>query len=125
VGGNFISSGVSTFNDIAVDPVNNYLVVAYSENGTNLKRISLNALSVNDVKNNDSFSAYPNPTHGTVTIKSGSKIRSAEIISASGQTANAKITDNQVDFSSTSKGFYLLKVTLENGATSVKKIIKE
>ncbi|WP_312177335.1 T9SS type A sorting domain-containing protein [Chryseobacterium sp.] len=125
VGGNFISSGVSTFNDIAVDPVNNYLVVAYSENGTNLKRISLNALSVNDVKNNDSFSVYPNPTHGTVTIKSGSKIRSAEIISASGQTVNAKLTDNQVDFSSTAKGFYLLKVTLENGATSVKKIIKE
>jgi hypothetical protein len=40
-GGNFISDGQATFNDLAIDKANNYLAVAYSQNGTKVKRISL------------------------------------------------------------------------------------
>lgn len=125
VGGDFVSSGVCTYNDIAIDPVNNYLVLAYSQNGTIVKRISLNALAVNDVKNNDTFSVYPNPTHGIVTIKSDKKIKAVEVTSISGQAVNSKIIDQSVDISDAPRGVYLLKATFDNGKTSIKKIIKQ
>lgn len=124
VGGDFISTGICAFNDIAVDPVNNYLVVAYSENGTVVKRISLNSLSVNDVKKEESFAVYPNPTTGVINIKNDKKLKSAEVTNASGQIMNARITDQQVDITDAPKGIYFLKATFENGKTSVKKIIK-
>ncbi|MCJ8154801.1 T9SS type A sorting domain-containing protein [Chryseobacterium sp. SSA4.19] len=40
-GGDFISDGQAKFNDLAVDETNNYLVLAYSQDGTKVKRISL------------------------------------------------------------------------------------
>jgi len=40
-GGSFISDGEATFNDLAVDNTSNYLVLAYSQDGTKVKRISL------------------------------------------------------------------------------------
>ncbi|WP_378104178.1 T9SS type A sorting domain-containing protein [Chryseobacterium sp. sg2396] len=40
-GGNFISDGQAVYNDLAYDKANNYLVLAYSQNGTKVKRISL------------------------------------------------------------------------------------
>lgn len=125
IGGDFVSSGVCTFNDIAVDPVNNYLVLAYSESGAVLKRLSLNSLSVNDVKNSDTFSVYPNPTHGILTIKSDKKIKAVEVTSISGQAVNSKITNQNIDISDAPTGVYLLKATFDNGKNSVKKIIKQ
>lgn len=126
VGGDFVSSGVCTYNDIAIDPVNNYLVLAYSQNGTIVKRISLNALAVNDVKNNnDAFTVYPNPTNGIINIKNDKKIRSVEVTSVSGQLISTKVTDQKVDISDAPKGVYFLKTTFDDGKTSVKKIIKQ
>lgn len=40
-GGNFISDGKAVYNDLAYDKTNNYLVLAYSQDGTKVKRISL------------------------------------------------------------------------------------
>ncbi|GAA5099043.1 hypothetical protein GCM10023210_35940 [Chryseobacterium ginsengisoli] len=40
-GGSFVSDGQATYNDLAFDKVNNYLVLAYSQGGTKVKRISL------------------------------------------------------------------------------------
>lgn len=40
-GGSFISDGQAVYNDLAYDKANNYLVLAYSQNGTKVKRISL------------------------------------------------------------------------------------
>jgi len=40
-GGNFVSAGQATYNDLAVDNTNNYLVLAYSEDDTTVKRIAL------------------------------------------------------------------------------------
>ncbi|WP_326983162.1 T9SS type A sorting domain-containing protein [Chryseobacterium sp. MYb264] len=42
-GGDFISDGEATYNDLAVDNTNNYLVLAYSEDNTIVKRIALPA----------------------------------------------------------------------------------
>ncbi|WP_415324455.1 T9SS type A sorting domain-containing protein [Chryseobacterium sp. MMS23-Vi53] len=44
-GGNFISDGQATYNDLAYDDSTNSLVLAYSQNGTKVKRISLTAPS--------------------------------------------------------------------------------
>ncbi len=40
-GGSFISDGEAKFNDLAVDHTNNYLVLAYSQDGTKVKRMPL------------------------------------------------------------------------------------
>lgn len=40
-GGSFISDGQAVYNDLAYDKTNNYLVLAYSQSGTRVKRISL------------------------------------------------------------------------------------
>ncbi len=125
VGGDFVSTGASTFSDIAFDAANNYLVVAYTDNGTRVKRIALNVLSVDDVKNKDSFGVYPNPTNGVIYIKDEKKIKSVEVTNAVGQITASKITDHQIDISEAPKGVYFIKATYENGKSSVKKIIKK
>ncbi|UKB83757.1 T9SS type A sorting domain-containing protein [Chryseobacterium sp. MEBOG06] len=40
-GGDFVSDGEAKYNDLAIDKAHNYLVLAYSENETKVKRISL------------------------------------------------------------------------------------
>ncbi|PIF44017.1 putative secreted protein (Por secretion system target) [Chryseobacterium sp. 52] len=44
LGGDFISTGESKYNDLAIDKANNYLVLAYSEDVTKVKRIPLNGI---------------------------------------------------------------------------------
>ncbi|SEH42397.1 T9SS type A sorting domain-containing protein [Chryseobacterium culicis] len=41
-GGDFVSDGEAKYNDLAIDKAQNYLVLAYSDNTTKVKRISLN-----------------------------------------------------------------------------------
>ncbi|MFP5439501.1 MAG: GEVED domain-containing protein [Bacteroidia bacterium] len=40
-GGEYISNGQATYNDIAIDEANHYLVLAYSQSGTKVKRIAI------------------------------------------------------------------------------------
>ncbi|PWN58654.1 T9SS type A sorting domain-containing protein [Chryseobacterium viscerum] len=40
-GGDFVSDGEAKYNDLAIDKAHNYLVLAYSDNTTKVKRISL------------------------------------------------------------------------------------
>ncbi len=46
-GGSFISDGQAVYNDLAYDKTNNYLVLAYSQSGTRVKRISLTPICNN------------------------------------------------------------------------------
>lgn len=121
----FISTAASNYNDIAIDPVNNYVVVAYSESGTRVKRMSLNNLAVHDVKTSDTFGVYPNPTDGLVSIKAARKIKSVEVSNTVGQIIAAKISEHQIDISDAPKGVYLVKATYEDGKISVQKLIKK
>lgn len=41
LGGAFLSDGQATFNELTIDKINNYLVLAYTEGGLKVKRISL------------------------------------------------------------------------------------
>ena len=43
-GGDFISAGEATYNDLAIDRTNGYLVLAYSEDVARVKRIPLNGI---------------------------------------------------------------------------------
>jgi len=52
-GGDFISEGEATYNDLAVDNVNNYLVLAYSQDFTKVKRISLSPSTTPTCNNAD------------------------------------------------------------------------
>lgn len=42
LGGSFVSDGQATYNDLAVDPINNDLILTYSQNGIKVKRFSFN-----------------------------------------------------------------------------------
>lgn len=52
-GGDFISDGEATYNDLAVDNINNYLLLAYSQGNTKVKRIAIPASSNNACNNTD------------------------------------------------------------------------
>ncbi|MDQ1096905.1 MULTISPECIES: T9SS type A sorting domain-containing protein [Chryseobacterium] len=121
----FISTAASNYNDIAIDPVNNYVVVAYSESGTMVKRMSMNVLAVHDVKTSDTFGIYPNPTEGIAYIKDAKKIKSVEVSNMAGQMTAAKISGQQIDISDSPKGVYFVKATYEDGKISVQKLIKK
>ncbi len=52
-GGDFISDDQATYNDMIIDEVNNYLVLAYSEDVTKVKRISITAAAAPTCNNAD------------------------------------------------------------------------
>lgn len=66
-GGDFISDGEATYNDLKVDPINNFLVLAYSQSFTKVKRIAIPASSTAPVCNNTDPGNTPGDT-GCVTF---------------------------------------------------------
>lgn len=53
LGGDFISYGEAKYNDLAVDNAHNFLVLAYSEDGTKVKRIALTDNNTQPCNNTD------------------------------------------------------------------------
>lgn len=124
-GGNFVSDGQATYNDLAVDNLNNYLVLTYTQGNTQVKRISLaSILSVQDIKK-DNFEVYPNPTNGIIKIKGDAKIKSVEITNTAGQFLGNLPEAQQIDLTPFTKGVYYIKINLEKGKPIIKKIIKK
>jgi len=67
-GGAFISDGQATYNDVAIDKINNYLVLSYSQAGVKVKRISIPApTTVTPACNNSDPGNTPGDT-GCVTF---------------------------------------------------------
>lgn len=124
LGGDFVSDGTATYNDLQYDAATNSLVLTYSETGIKVKKFSLASLSVSDLKKNE-FNIYPNPTKGIVNIKGDSKVKSVEIINTVGQVLNTKSDNQQVDLTTYPKGIYFIKINPENGKPIIKKIIKK
>lgn len=86
-------------------------------------QISLETLATN----NNSLSKadliiYPNPTSDYITI-SNDKIKEATIVDFTGKTL-LKSTSKTIDLSNLPKGVYILNVTIENGKSISKKVIK-
>jgi hypothetical protein len=82
------------------------------------------SLSIDDVFASK-VSIYPNPAQEFVTISSSVEINKAEVYNLLGKRVinSSKLSNNNLDISSLSKGVYMLKLTSEN-ALATKKIIK-
>ncbi len=77
------------------------------------------SLSVNDLSESDDvFKVFPNPTETylNMSLKKDLSISAYEIYDISGKSvlSNAKATGNQVNVSNLSKGFYFIKVSVED-----------
>ncbi len=71
-----------------------------------------------------SVSVYPNPVVDKVTIHSEAIVNSVCVINFAGQKIKM-VQGNEVNMSDIASGVYLLKISLEDGNTVVKKIIKQ
>ncbi len=69
-------------------------------------------------------SIFPNPTDGTIALKSERPIRSVSIHAINGQAIPNIVLSNEIDVSNLSSGLYVLKVILASGDIVVKKLIK-
>ena len=102
----------------------NYGVLGQAGSGTvrikNMRLQNPNATSIFEFKSG-SFSVFPNPVHGLVTIQSKEKIHSLQLYSASGQLVLTRTIGsvNRYQFSVVrlKPGYYLLKV---NGKSAQK-----
>ncbi|WP_306666578.1 PKD domain-containing protein [Chryseobacterium sp. OSA05B] len=90
--------------------------------------LNTNQLSVSDnvVRN---FQFYPNPVTDTGFLKTGKFIKEIEIYSIDGRKIKtlpySKVNDVKIDFSSYSKGMYILNVLFEDATSEKLKIVKE
>ncbi|WP_116787036.1 Ig-like domain-containing protein [Flavobacterium psychrotrophum] len=66
---------------------------------------------------------YPNPTNGTVFIKSDVPVKQVAIYNMLGQTVYANAA-NEINLSNIEKGVYFVEIGLVNGQTATEKIIK-
>ena len=89
---------------------------------TTLAEIRDIALSVNDDQYFTGVNVYPNPTAEKVSFNTSHKVASVEVISSNGSSYFAS-TGNEVEIQG-DKGLYLIKVTLENGASKSFKVVK-
>lgn len=100
---------------------------AVSLSGTIYKVVGGQIASTNDF-NNNIFKLYPNPSNEIITIQSETElINDLKIFDFNGRLIFSKnVTPKQsrtIDVSKFSKGIYLLEITSEKGATSVKKLM--
>ncbi len=88
--------------------------------------LDLATLSVSDPEfiSADLTTIYPNPATDFVNIASKEDIKSVEIFNMAGQKIISSSSD-KISVSHLTKGIYIVKVTLENGKTETKKLIKE
>jgi hypothetical protein len=72
-----------------------------------------------------SFSVYPIPTTGILTIQSNTTITQIEIYNQLGQLVKFNTNQNTIDISSVSQGSYFIKIKDENGNIGTKKVVKK
>lgn len=87
---------------------------------------NLNLLSVQSLEEN-SFSIYPNPTNGLISIenKNFNSIQRIELFSSTGKLLlNTSFETNTLSLENFQSGIYLLKITSENGSFETHKITK-
>ncbi|AYN02228.1 T9SS-dependent choice-of-anchor J family protein [Chryseobacterium sp. 3008163] len=108
--------GINHFSPIQAIPAVSLALDSFNINGV---------LGVNDVEfKKKEISIFPNPASDYVSIKSDSKIISAEIFDASGRKISVKLNDNKVDVKNLESGNYLINVETKDGI-STEKFIKK
>ncbi len=87
------------------------------------------ALSVKDFNNTAEFSAYPNPTNGTIKLSSSiNNVSNVAVFDMLGKEVLTKnytnLNEVDVDLSSLNNGVYFLKAATDNGGVQTMKIVK-
>jgi len=79
---------------------------------------------VNDLKNNQYFSIYPNPATNFIEIKTDLEYTLFTIIDLTGKTVKTIKNQSKTDISDLNKGIYLIKIIGRNN-TTIQKFVKE
>ena len=83
-------------------------------------------LAVNNFDSSDSI-LYPNPTNGIITLKAKVAIDSYNIYNVRGQliqsVKNLNATEIEINLSKENKGIYIIRIIVNNGYSSSKKLI--
>ncbi|MCT4327726.1 T9SS type A sorting domain-containing protein [Elizabethkingia anophelis] len=124
IGGDYLSAGEAKYNDLIVDNINNYLVLAYSDGPTMVKRISLSTLSVKDTNIKKAVGFYPNPTKGILHFRGENSIKNIGITNVLGQSQSFRLSKNQIDITHLNAGVYFVAIQLNSGQTLFEKVIK-
>lgn len=87
------------------------------------------ALSVKDFNNTAEFSAYPNPTNGTIKLSSSiNNVSNVAVFDMLGKEVLTKnytnLNEVEVDLSGLNNGVYFLKAATNNGGIQTMKIVK-
>lgn len=72
----------------------------------------------------NAVSVYPNPTKGQLNLVTKSKIATIQVLDMSGKAVKNFSKISQLDLSGLQSGVYLLKVTMEDGSSSVTKVVR-
>ncbi|MGA9637645.1 T9SS type A sorting domain-containing protein [Flavobacterium sp.] len=82
-------------------------------------------LFVADFQSANTIGVYPNPVKNQLTINASSTIDATIIYDILGKPVLSSVNSNSIDVSALNSGTYIVKVILDNGSSSTKKIIKE
>lgn len=99
----------------------------YPNDMTSVKLVkSINGTTISVAENAMSFDIYPNPTNDAFTI-SGQNINEVEVYNLCGQkvmSINANANNVNVNMTGFAAGIYMVKITDNNGNTTVNKVVK-
>lgn len=102
------------------------IYIATSGLGVLKYTLDLTTLSVSDpeIISSDLTTIYPNPATDFANIASKEEIKQVEIFNMAGQKVINSASD-RISVSHLSKGIYIAKITLENGKTETRKLVKD
>ncbi len=102
----------------------------FNNNPIGTLTITLNQVLSVDESSIDNVSIYPNPSDGEFTIKSkrSNPVKSIQVYDVLGKLTNtidnkALMTDYKLNLNDLEQGVYMLRLTYQNGLTSVNRII--
>ncbi len=85
-------------------------------------------LGTEELVSNKNFKIYPNPTINNITIQfidQDLKIENIQVLNINGKSQPIIVTGKNIDLSRIPNGLYIIQLTISNGETITKKIMKK
>lgn len=119
-----ITTGLSMPYSITFDSNGDVLITDIGDK--KIKKLNVASLTVTEVSSENAVITYPNPTTDLVHILSNEGIKTVTLFDLSGKLImNKDNPENEISLTHYPKGIYLMKITLHNGTSETKKIVKE
>lgn len=123
--------GSANFPTVPTVPITSLINAGpFNNNPIGTLTITLNQVLSVDESSIDNVSIYPNPSNGEFTIKSkrSNPVKSIQVYDVLGKLTNtinnkALMTDYKLNLNDLEQGVYMLRLTYQNGLTSVNRII--